>query len=48
MQTNTMQRVWEDFEMKNLGKYYDLYFQSNTLLLVYVFKSFQNKCIEIF
>ena len=27
---------WKDFEMKNLGKYHDLYFQSNVLLLANV------------
>ena len=30
-------RVWKDFEIKKLGKYYDLYFKSDTLLLVDVF-----------
>ena len=33
---------------KNLGHYYDLYVQSDTLLLADVFESFRNKCIEIY
>ena len=41
-------RVWKDFEIKNLGKYHHLYVWSNTVLLVDVFKNFQNTCLEIF
>ena len=33
-------RVCKDFEIKNLGEYYDFYLQSNTLLLVDVFENF--------
>ena len=40
--------LFEDFKLKKLGKYYDLYVQSNTLLLVDVFKNFRNKCIELY
>ena len=32
--------VCKDFEIKNLGKYHDLYAQSNTLLLADVFENF--------
>ena len=39
--------VQRDFELKNLSDYYDLYFQSDTLLLVNTFENFRNKCIEI-
>ena len=31
-------RVFKDFEIKNLGEYYDSYVQSDTLLLVDVFE----------
>ena len=42
------QKVWEVFEMKNLGEYHDLHVQSHTLLLGDVFENFRNKCIEIY
>ena len=42
------QKVFEEFKLKNLGKYHDLYVQSDTLLLVDVFENFRNKCIEIY
>ena len=41
------QNVFEEFKVKNLGDYHDLYVQSDTLLLVDVFENFRNKCIEI-
>ena len=42
------QKVWEVFEIKNLGEYHDLYVQSDTLLLADVLKNFRDKCIEIY
>ena len=41
------QKVWEEFEIRNLGKYHDLYVQTDTLLLPDVYKKFRNRCIEI-
>ena len=35
-------------EVKQLGGCNDSYVQSNTLLLVDVFKNFQNRCLEIY
>ena len=32
---------------KNIGYYYDLHVQSDTLMLVDVFENFRSKCIEI-
>ena len=42
------QKVWEVFEIKNLGEYHDLYVQCGTLLLADVFENFRDKCIEIY
>ena len=42
------QKVFEEFKLKNLGDYHDLYVQSDTLLLADVFGNFRNKCIEIY
>ena len=42
------QKVFEEFKLKNLGNYYDLYVQSDTLLLADVFENFRNICIEIY
>ena len=41
-------RVWKDFKTKNLEKFYNLFIQSDTLLLADVFESFRNKWIEIY
>ena len=33
-------RVCKNFSIKNLGEYYNLYFQNDTLLFAYVFNNF--------
>ena len=43
---NHAKRVQEKSKIKNLGYYPNLYVQSYTLILAYVFKSFQNYYIE--
>ena len=45
---NHAKSVWEAFGSKYLGKYYNLYVQSDVLLLVDIFKSVRNKCLEIY
>ena len=42
------QKVWEVFEIKNLGEYHDLYVQTDTVLLADVFEKCRCKCIEIY
>ena len=37
------QKVFEEFNLKYLGDYHDLYVQSDTLLLANVFENFRNK-----
>ena len=41
-------QIFKDTEITNLGEYYDLYVQSDTLLLVDVFENFRNMCLEIY
>ena len=40
------QKVWDVFKINNLGDYYDLYVQSDTLLLADVYENFRNMCLE--
>ena len=42
------QKVWNTYNIKNLGEYHDLYVQSDTLLLADVLKNFKDKCKEIY
>ena len=41
-------RVCKDFKIKNLEDYYDLYVQSDTLLLADVFEIFRNICLKAY
>ena len=43
---NHAQKVWDAFEIRNLGDYHDLYVQTDTLLLADVFVKFRD--IEIY
>ena len=40
--------VCKIFKLKDLGKYHDLYVQSDTLLLADVFENFRNKYLEVY
>ena len=41
-------RVFKNLNNKNFGDYYDLYVQSDILLLPDISENFRNKCIEIY
>ena len=40
------QKVWKGFNMKNLGKYHDLYLRTDTILLTNVFEAIRSTCLE--
>ena len=42
------QKVWNVFEIRNLGEYHDLYVQTDTSLIADVFEKFRDTCIEIY
>ena len=42
------QKMFKELKLKNLDECYDLYVQSDTLLLADVFENFRDKCIEIY
>ena len=40
------QKVWDVFEINNLGEYDELHIQSDTLLLADVYENFKNMCFD--
>ena len=40
------QKVWNVFEINNIGDYHGLYVKSDTLLLADVYENFRNMCFE--
>ena len=45
---NIHKKVWDTFNIKNLGRYHDLYVQQDTLLLADVFEKLKKTCLEIY
>ena len=45
MQVTSTQK---NFEIKNFGKYHDLYVQNDILLLADLFEDFRNMCLEAY
>ena len=43
-----IQNIFEEFNLKNLGDYHDLYVRSDALLLADKFEIFRNKCLETY
>ena len=41
-------RICKEFEINNLGEYYDLYVQSDTLLLADIYENFRNMFLKIY
>ena len=41
-------KVFKDFEIQNLGEYYDLYLKSDVLPLADVFENLQKICLKIY
>ena len=42
------QKVFQEFNLKNLSDYHNLFVQSDTLFLADIFENFRSKCIEIY
>ena len=40
------QRVWEEFGVRNIGDYHDLYLRTDVLLLANVFEAFRDTCLK--
>ena len=40
------QRVWEEFGVRNIGDYHDLYIRTDVLVLANVFEAFRDTCLK--
>ena len=39
-------KVWNEFGLKNMGDYHDLYLETDVILLANVFESFRKVCLD--
>ena len=39
-------KVWNEFGLKNMGDYHDLYLKTDVILLANVFESFRKVCLD--
>ena len=44
----TCEKIWDKFEMKNMGDYHDYYLKKNLLLSVDVFEKFTMACSKFY
>ena len=44
----TCQKIWNEFNMKNMGDYHDHYLKKDVLLLADVFEKFINTCLKFY
>ena len=42
----TCKKIWEEFDMKNMGDYHDHYWKKDVLLLADVFEKFIETCLN--
>ena len=44
----TCKKIWSEFNMKNIGDYYDDYLKKDVLLLADVFEKFIDMCLKLY